>query len=68
MFEVTTESLRFIAYYKARYKYSSDSFRPLLRSDTGISQLSDGTGPVEMKPLAKSFTFRGSPNEATWLE
>ena len=40
----------------------------LLRSDTGISSTSDGTGPMEIPPLSKKFTFNGSPNDATELD
>ncbi|CAE7493137.1 unnamed protein product, partial [Symbiodinium microadriaticum] len=39
----------------------------ILRSDTGISQSSDGTGPMEIEPLSKKFTFNGSPNDVRRL-
>ena len=40
----------------------------LVRSDTGLSSTSDGTGPMEIPPLTKKFTFNGSPNDATELD
>ena len=39
--------------------------RPIHRSDTGLSKMSDGQGPVAMPGIAKGFTFNGSPNGAT---
>ena len=38
-----------------------------LRSDTGISNKSDGAGPVLMAALAKSYTKGGSPDSEPWL-
>ena len=39
-----------------------------MRSDTGLSTMSDGSGPLELAPLAKGFTFNGSPNDAAQLQ